>query len=97
MKNDKKKENMVIARGEITPHNYPIKEKKSGSFSRSPGAMARNRARLLDFQLKCEEERGLPPSRLEEEIRMEERTLSVDSSPRLKPVRCRRGRWWGGT
>ena len=90
MKNEKMKK-LVLARGEITPPNSPIKEKKSGSVGRSPGAMARNRARLLDFQLKCEEERGLPASRLQEEIRREEKTPSPGSSPRLKPVRCGRG------
>ena len=58
---------------------------------RSPGATARNRARLLEFHQECEKERGLPPSRLQQEIRKEERTLSPGSSPRLKPARYMRG------
>ena len=37
------------------------------------------------------EQRGLPPSRLQEVIKKEEWTLSPASSPRLKPARLRGG------
>ena len=50
---------------------------------RSPRAQAKNVARLLSFQQKCEE-RGLPPSRLQEDVGREARSVS---SPRLKPAR----------
>ena len=50
---------------------------------RSPRAQAKNVARLLSFQQKCEE-RGLPPSWLQEDVGREARSVS---SPRLKPAR----------
>ena len=52
-------------------------------MSRSPRATAKNNARLLEFHQECEEQRDLPPSRLQDEIRREERTPSLASLPRL--------------
>ena len=76
MKEEEKQE-LAVARGEVTPPATPSKERKIGNVRRSPGTTSRNKARLLDFHLECEEQRGLPPSRLQEEIRREERTARL--------------------
>ena len=67
---------LAVARGELTPPATPSKERKTGNVRRSPRGTARSKARLLEFHQECEERRGLPPSRLQEEVRREERTLS---------------------
>ena len=82
-------EELTVTRGEVTPPTTPNNEKRSGIVRRSPRAHAKNRSRLPRFQQECEK-RGLPPSRLQEQIRKEERTSSVTSSPRLRPARDRR-------
>ena len=87
-KKEQEKTMLARVRGEVTPPNTPS---KAGSERMSPGATARNRARLLEFHQGGVEKRGLPPSRLMEEIRKEERTMSPGSSPRLKPAWRKRG------
>ena len=81
------KKELAVVRGEVTPPATPNKERHIGNVRRSPGATARNKARLLDFHQECEKQRGLPLSRLQEEIRREESTPSPASLPRLKPAR----------
>ena len=73
MREKKEEKELAVVRGEVTPPNTTNKN-KAGSVRRSPGATVRNRARLLEFHQ--EKERSLPPSRLPEEIRNEERTVS---------------------
>ena len=89
-KEDEKKE-MAVAWVEVPPTATPSKKKKNRSVKRSPRPTARNQARLLGFHQECEEQRGLPHRRLQEEIRREERTLSPASSHGLKPARPRTG------
>ena len=48
MRKEGEKKELAAARGEVTPSTTPTKERYIGS-GRSPGATARNRARLLTF------------------------------------------------
>ena len=74
MRKEEEKQELTVVRGEITPPTTPTTERQIGSGKRSPAtAPARSQARLLEFHQECEKLRGLPPSRLQEEIREEER------------------------
>ena len=74
---------LAVTRGEVTPPTTPDRKRRAGILRRSPGGHAMNRARLLRFHQESED-RGLPRSRLREEIWREERTPSATSSPRLQ-------------
>ena len=54
MKEEEKQE-LAVARGEVTPPATPSKERKMGNVRRSPGATDRNTARLLEFHQECGE------------------------------------------
>ena len=68
------------ARGEVTPTAKP---RKTGSKIRSPGAKVRSLTRLLQFHQHLSEEHGLPPSHLQEKMRLEQETTPSPVPPFL--------------
>ena len=84
---DEKLEVRQQERGEVTPPSSPSPRRATGR--RSPGAKAKNFARLLHYQDRLEVELCLPPSRIKESMSEEEGRMTPGSSPRLRPARPR--------
>ena len=92
---DEKLEVTQQGRGDVTPP--PSLSPRRATGRKSPGAKAKNFARLLHYQDRLEEELCLPPSRLKESMSEKEGRMTPGSSPaEASQVKCRVGEEPGG-
>ena len=75
---EKVQEQMLLARGEVTPPGSPRKRTKK---HKSPGTQAKQLARLIQFQQQPSEEYGLPTTHMQERWSLEQETTPSPSPP----------------